>query len=77
MGIKSAKDIAKHINEDRQGAAYYKDPGVLAPYLQNSLNVSEEVAVNIARHIAEDRNGADYYQDTEILAQYLGGKMNG
>ena len=34
MKNKKAEEVAKHINEDRQGAAYYKDPDVLAPYLK-------------------------------------------
>lgn len=70
-----AEEVAKRINEDRQGADYYKDPDVLAPYLKNSLNVSEDTAQSMAKHICKDRDGADYYQDVEILSQYLEGQM--
>lgn len=75
MKNKTAEEVAKNINEDRQGSDYYNDPDVLAPYLKNSLNVSEDTAQEIAKHILEDRDGADYYQDVEVLSQYLEGQM--
>ena len=31
-----AEEVSKHINEDRLGADYYKDPDVLAPYLKTA-----------------------------------------
>ena len=70
-----AVEVANHIKEDRQGANYYYDPKVLADYLKNSLNITEQSANEAAQHIREDRDGADYYKDVKILAQYLEGRM--
>ena len=76
MTNSTTKDVAKHINEDRMGPGYYKDPDVLAPYLRNSLQVSEDKAVSIANHICDDGKGAKYYEDTEILSKYLEGQTD-
>ncbi len=70
-----AVDVANHIQEDRQGADYYADPDVLAPYLKSSLQVSDDKAASLAKNICDDRKGADYYQDVDLLSQYLEGQM--
>ena len=36
MKNQKAEEVVKHINEDRQGSDYCKDPEVLAPYLKKT-----------------------------------------
>lgn len=43
----------------------------LALYLQKTLNILEQDALELARNINEDRKGADYYKDVKVLADYL------
>ena len=69
----NAKELANNILNDRQGADYYKNPDVLASYLESSLNISVEASQRLAKDICADRNGADYYKDVEILSKYLEG----
>ncbi len=76
MTNNTTKDIAEHINSDRLGANYYENLEVFAPYLKNSLNVSDDIAQSMAKHISDDFEGAGYYKDSKVLAQYLDGKMN-
>ena len=73
MVNQSSTLVAQSILDDRDGADYYQDPGILADYLAGSLQVTSETALDIANAIIDDRSGADYYADVEILAQYLDG----
>lgn len=69
----TAIDAAHAILEDRRGADYYKDPEILASFLEGKLGVTREDADKTAKAILADRSGSDYYKDPKILAQFLGG----
>ena len=77
MANETAMRLAKQIVEDLSGGAqYYKDPQVLAGFLQGSLGPSAAAAKGseVAKAILEDWRGARYYADPEILAQFLEGR---
>jgi len=75
MKSQQAKDVAKHILDDRSGAGYYQDESILAEYLSGSLGISESEVAQIAQDINQDRQGANYYANPEILQQLLESKV--
>jgi hypothetical protein len=75
MPSDTATDAARAILEDRRGADYYKDPEILAKFLEGKLGVRREDAAKTAKAILDDRSGADYYKDPKILAELLDGEL--
>ena len=71
MATEQAIIAATHLIEDRNGADYYQDTGVLTKYLEGALGLRAEEAELKAKAIQKDRGGANYYADPEILARYL------
>jgi hypothetical protein len=70
-----ATDTAQAIVDDLRGAAYYKDPKILAEFLQNTLGGSAERSSQVAAAILDDLRGAAYYKDPKILAGFLEGQF--
>ena len=76
MTIKQAQTAANHILDDRSGADYYLDSGVLSSYIRSALGVADDVAEQTANQINDDRKGANYYADQDVLAKFLKSKMS-
>jgi hypothetical protein len=70
-----AKKTAEAIVDDLRGAAYYRDPKVLASFLQIQFGGSAARASEVADAVVDDLRGAAYYRDAEVLAEFLGGKF--
>ena len=66
-------EVAEEIAADLRGAAYYKDPKILADFLKGRLSLSESKAVEVANAVVADLRGAGYYKDPAILADFLKG----
>ena len=75
MDMKLSTTVAQAIADDRRGADYYKDTGILAEFLSGQFGSTKEVAEQVAKEIASDRKGADYYKDPKILAGFLDGQL--
>ena len=77
MANKTATEVAKAIVDDLRGAGYYKDPKVLAGFLQGQFerSATSETAAEAAQSIVDDLNGSAYYKDPEVLAGFLEGKF--
>jgi len=70
-----AKKTVDAIVEDLRGAAYYKDPEVLAAFLQSRLGGSPDRASEAAAAVVDDLRGAAYYKSADVLADFLEGKF--
>ena len=75
MATDKARKTAEEITQDFGGAAYYKDAGVLADFLQNRFGSSPDRAAQVAAAVLDDLRGAAYYLDAEVLADYLDGQF--
>jgi hypothetical protein len=71
MQSATARQTAEEINRDLRGAAYYKDAGVLATFLQSRFGSSSEKAAEVAAAVLDDLSGAAYYNNVDVLADYL------
>jgi hypothetical protein len=74
MDPERARKTAEAIVADLGGAAYYKDPQILATFLQSRFGGSAEQAAKVAAAVVEDLRGAAYYADAEVLAGFLNGQ---
>ena len=71
MATDRSKKTAEAIVDDLRGAAYYKDPQVLADFLRSRFGGSSERATKVATVVVEDLRGAAYYSNAELLADVL------
>jgi hypothetical protein len=73
MSSENAINVANEILADLKGAGYYKDPEILAAYLEGKLNRTQtkDAAKEVAKAILDDWGGARYYKNPEILASFL------
>lgn len=69
--------VAEAILADFRGAAYYKDPRILAEFLEGQYRTLPKTtsAQDVANAILADLKGAAYYQDAKVLAAYLQGAL--
>ena len=76
MTSELATEIAEAIVGDFKGPGYYKDPAILASFLDKRFEASGEPgkAQEVAQAIVDDINGAAFYMDPKILAQFLDGQ---
>ena len=75
MATEKARKTAEEMTQDFGGAAYYKDAGVLAGFLQNRFSSSPDKASQVAAAVLDDLRGAAYYNDAGLLADYLDGQF--
>ena len=76
MTSELATEIAEAIVDDFKGPGYYKDPAILASFLDRRFGATGEPgkAQEVAQTIVDDINGAAFYMDPKILAQFLDGQ---
>jgi hypothetical protein len=67
------RETAEAIADDLRGAGFYRDPAILADFLEGQLGslASREAIKRTAEAIADDLRGAGYYRDPAILAKFL------
>jgi hypothetical protein len=78
MSTERARQVADEILDDLRGAAYYKDPNILADFLRGRFALDKrEDAIKAAETILEDLRGAAYYRDPKILAEFIEARFPG
>ena len=69
------RKTAEAIVDDLRGAAYYRDPQVLAAFLLSQFGGSPERASETAAAVVDDLKGAAYYENADVLADFLDGNF--
>ena len=76
-GREETRRVADAILDDMRGAQFYRDPVILARFLEDRFGpqASGEAARQTAAAILSDLAGAAYYRDPKILADFLEGTL--